>query len=403
VLSPDRVDPDEAGLATDRLRRAEHAIDERIARGEIPGAVAMIQRAGRTAWCYAAGLGNAATGARIRADSIFRVYSMTKPLTSLAALVLSEEGLVDLSAPAGRYLPELAELPVLDAEASTARGALVTVPARRPMTVYDLLRHTSGIVGGYHGSSVIGDAYRQAGIVAFDHNAGAYESSSADLVTKLSRLPLAHQPGTVWEYGRSGDVLGRLLEVATGRPLDEILRTRVCGPAGMVDTGFHVPQGEAGRIVQPLTTFVPGELLIDLTERPRFLSGGSGCYGTAGDFLRFGRMVLDHGAVDGRQVLSARSVALATSDHLGSLSGSGPDYVPGEGYGFGLGFAVRTAAGGSPVLGSAGDLWWLGRAATSFLVDPAEELVAVLMTQRYWAAREYQRWFKNLVYQAIVG
>lgn len=401
VNSP--TEPRDVGLSAKRLNRIHEALTEQVAAGEIPGAVALVHRAGRTAWWAAVGTRAVDSKEPINLNAIFRVYSMTKPFTSVAALALVEEGQLDLSAPVGQYLPELADLRVVSDLPSDGQSILATVPARRPMSVHDLFCHTSGLVGGYQGSSLLRTAYLRSDIIPFDHTRMALEQCSQDLVDALARLPLAHQPGTVWEYGRSGDVLGRVLEVVSGRPLDVVLAERIFTPLGMVDTGFHVPPGKAGRIVQPASSFSPNDPVIDITESPRFLSGGSGCYATALDYLRFGRMVLGRGELGGQQVLSPKSMALATSDHLGTLAGSGPDYIPGPGYGFGLGFAVRRAEGEATTLGSTGDLWWLGRASTSFVVDPREDLIAILMTQRYWTARRYQAWFKNLVYQAIVA
>lgn len=397
------ADPHEVGLSARRLDRIREGLTERIAAREIPGAVAVVHRAGHTAWWTA--VGTRAIGSRdpVDLDDIFRIYSMTKPLTSIAALTLMEEGRLDLGTPVGQYLPELASLAVVSDRPSNRRANLATVPAQRPMTVHDLLCHTSGLTGGYHGSPVAREAYQRNGIIPFDHTRMALELCSQDLVDALGRLPLAHQPGTVWEYGRSGDVLGRVLEVVSGQPLDAVLTERVFAPLRMLDSGFHVPTGQAWRIVQPISSFSPGDQLIDITESPRFLSGGSGCYGTALDYLRFARMVLGCGKLDGQHVLRPKSLALATVDHLGSLAGSGPDYIPGPGYGFGLGFAVRQAGGQATTRGSTGDLWWLGRASTSFIVDQHEDLAAILMTQQYWTARRYQAWFKNLVYQAIVA
>lgn len=382
-------EPADVGMSAAGLDKITASLAAQAARGEIPGAVAAVHRAGRLCWLGVAGDASA--------DSIFRIYSMTKPLTSAAAMSLVQDGLLDLTDPAGKYLPELAELRVFGDDPE------VTVPAERPVTVHDLLRHTAGFVGGYRGSARASEAYARAGISEFDHTPTmAEEYTSADLVAALASLPLAHQPGTAWEYGRSGDVLGRLLEAAAGQPLGEIMRDRVCGPAGMHETGFFVPAEHEHRIVQPLVPFTADTKLVNFTSPPAFESGGSGAYSTAGDYLRFGLMVLGKGELGGERVAPRKLVELMTADHLGPLAGTGPDYIPGPGYGFGFGFAVRTSPGMSPMPGSAGDLWWLGRAATCFFVDPQEELVAVMLTQRYWEARRFQAWFKALVCQAIV-
>lgn len=384
------AEPQDVGLSAVALERIRSELAEQLARGEIPGAVAIVQRAGQVAWV--------ATVGDTTVDSIFRIYSMTKPLTSVAAAILAEEGLFDLGDPIGRWLPELDELTVLS---DASDGRVTAVPAERPVTVIDLLRHTSGFAGSHRSSPRMSAAYQHAGIVSFDHTSQmAQEYSHEHLVSALATVPLAHQPGTVWEYGCSGDVLGIVLEKVAGQPLDVILRDRLCQPLGLRDTGLFVPSGHAGRVVRPLTSFREGAELIDFTQVPTFRSGGTGCYSTAADYLRFARLLLsggesDRGDAEGRTVVTRSSLDLIMSDQLGPLAGTGPDYIPGAGYAFGLGIALALP-------GPAHDAWWLGRAATSFFVDAHHELIGVLMTQRYWKARQYQEWFKNLVYRAII-
>lgn len=385
------AEPADVGLSAGRLALIGQALEQRVAHGEIPGAVAVVHRGGRLAWL--------ATAGSAAADSIFRIYSMTKPLTSVAALSLVEEGRLDLADPIGDYLPEMRSLRVASGPAGGSRR---TAPAQQPVQVYDLLRHTAGFVGGYSGSAKVSALYQRSGVAAFDHTRQMAEDyTSADLVRSLSALPLAHQPGTVWEYSRAGDVLGRVVEVAAGQSLSDVLQERVFTPLEMKDTGLFVRTGSVHRIVQPLTPFRPGTELVNFTTVPAFQSGGSGAYSTAADYLRFALMVLGQGKLAGRRTIGRKTLALMTADHLGPLAGTGPDYIPGPGYGFGLGFAVRGAAGMASTPGSAGDLWWLGRASTCFLVDPQEELAAVLMTQCYWTARRYEAWFRKLVYQAL--
>lgn len=382
------AEPRDVGLSAVALERIRSELDEQLARGEIPGAVAIVQRAGQVAWV--------ATVGDTTVESIFRIYSMTKPLTSVAAAILAEEGLFSFGDPIGRWLPELDGLRVLG-DGSDGRG--ITVPAERPITVIDLLRHTSGFAGSHRSSPELSAAYQRAGVVSFDHTSQlAHEYSPEDLVSALATVPLAHQPGTVWEYGCSGEVLGRLLEVVAGQPLDVILRDRLCQPLGLRDTGLFVPAEHADRVVQPLTPFREDVTLVNFTQVPRFRSGGSGCYSTPADYLRFARMLLspresDRQDAGGRTPVTRKSLDLMMSDQLGPLAGTGPDYIPGAGYTFGLGLAVGVTAH---------DAWWLGRGATSFFVDAREELIGVLMTQRYWKARFYQEWFKDLVYRAIV-
>ncbi len=395
----DLATPEEVGLSSARLARIEYLLASQVDDGQFPGAVALVFRRGRVAYIARAGMVTPSTGTPMPLDAIFRIYSMTKPITSVAAMSLHEEGLLDLSDPVGRFLPELANLPVGE---STSDGGYRLVTAEREMTVLDLLRHTSGIVGGYFGTPWILKLYEQAGIREFDHTDVAFTTSTQDLVTALSTLPLAMQPGSHWEYGRSGDVMGRLLEIAGGRSLDALLDDRVFTPLGMADTGFFVSPQQAHRIAQPAESFAADTVLRDFTSRPTFLSGGSGAFSTVRDYLRFTRMLLGMGELEGQRVLSRKSVELMTSDHLGTIYGTGPDYMPRDGYTFGLGVAVRKEPGLSDVLGSAGDFWWLGRGSTSFFVDPAEDMIGLFMTQRYWRARHYQRVFKNLVYQAVI-
>jgi CubicO group peptidase (beta-lactamase class C family) len=394
------AEPEALGLDPGRLARIGTVLQREVEAGRIPGALIMVGRRGRLAHTEAVGWRDAERRDPMQADAIFRVYSMTKPLTSVGAMILFEEGRLDLDEPVARYLPALARSRVVEAD---GHGRTRLVDAARDVTVHDLLRHTSGIVGGVAGSEPASSLYRQAGILPYDHAPSAYAADCQDLVDAIAELPLAHQPGTVWEYGRSGDVLGRLLEVVADQPLDAFLEERLFRPLGMVDTSFHLRPGTADRAAQPLTeTDVAQPPVIDLVRRPSFISGGSGALSTAADYFRFALMLLGRGELDGVRILGRRTVELMCCDHLGPLAGTGPDYIPGPGYGFGLGLAVRVASGPAFVPGSVGEVWWLGRAATSFVVDPDDGLVAVAMTQKYARARRYQALCKTLVMQSVV-
>jgi CubicO group peptidase (beta-lactamase class C family) len=395
--------PRNAGLSPPRLERIEAVLRREVEEGRIPGAVALIYRRGSIAYLKAVGMRDQAAGLRMTEDSIFRIYSMTKPLTSVAVMLLYEEGRFNLLEPVSVYLPEFREMRVGVSTTDHASGQTIfsTVPSEREITIYDLLRHTSGLSGGVCGTPAISNLYSNAGIAPYEHTAHAYESTSQEMVEKLSELPLAYKPGSVWEYSRAGDILGRLIEVISGQALDEFLKTRLFEPLGMEDTGFHVEPTKASRVAQPDLSQIEEKRLICLDRTPKFLSGGSGGISTVADYFRFALMLFNGGQFDGRRLLSRKTVELMTSDHLGPLSMSGPDYIPGPGYGFGFGVAVRKEAGGCAVPGSVGEYWWLGRAGTSFLVDPSEELVAILMLQVYGRARHYQALFKSLVYQAI--
>ncbi|HUO38571.1 MAG TPA: serine hydrolase domain-containing protein [Mycobacterium sp.] len=394
-----RVKPELVGLSGQRLDRISDALRRDVLLKKLAGAISLVYRRGRIAHLAAMGFREAGSGAPMTLDSIFRIYSMTKPVTIVAAMSLCEEGRMSLHDPVARYLPELADRRVA---VRTAGQIVATEPAKREMTVRDLMVHTSGIIGGYRGDPVMLQLYERAGIEAFDHIASAYRLTSAELVRALATIPLSCHPGTTWEYGRSGDVLGRLIEVVSGQGLEKTLAERVFEPLHMVDTGFFVPKQEAARIAQPLSPFTADVPMIDLTSRPAFISGGSGGFSTVGDFFRFAQMLLGGGELDGKRVLTRASVELMTSDRLDDVRGTGPDYIPGNGYGFGLGVAVRQQGGGPSLRRSAGEFWWLGRASTCFFVDPAEELVGLLMLQSYNTARFYQDLFKTLVYQALV-
>jgi CubicO group peptidase (beta-lactamase class C family) len=396
----ERVAPEDVGIAPDRLERLCERLRADVERGEIHGAVALVARDGRLA--LAAALGTLDGREPMPLDAIFRVYSLTKPIVSLAALLLQEEGALMLSDPVEQHLPALGEMRVLAPGPAGERGE--TVPAERSILVHDLLRHTAGLSGGERGTPAVRERYAAAGMVRYDHTEVANEHSSEWLVERLGEVPLAHQPGTVWEYSRAGDVLGRLVEVVSGRALDELCRERIFEPLGMRDSGWHVEPAELGRVARPCPHPAPSPMpeLVDWTSPPRCLSGGSGAFSTALDYLRFASALLERGRLGDVRIASPATVALMASDHIGALRGTGPDYLPGPGYGFGLGVAVRDGHGGATYPGSPGDFWWLGRAGTSFFVDPRERLVGVLMTQRYWRAVHYQRLFRTLVYQALV-
>jgi CubicO group peptidase (beta-lactamase class C family) len=382
--------PEEVGLSTARLRAMGARLDDRIAAGHLPGAVVLVARRGQLAWHEAHGRRDPAGGAPMRTDTIFRIYSMTKPLVSVGVMMLLEEGRLLLGEPIGRYLPDLAEMQV-----AVAGGG--TVPAAAPITIQDLLRHTSGLTYEFRGNGPVHQAYAAAGTARRDQ-------SNADQVAKLGHLPLLHQPGTRWEYSRSTDVLGRLIEVVAGQSLGEFMQARICGPLGMVDTGFHVPPAQQGRLAEGFATDPDTRqaamTLLEVREPPRFESGGGGMVGTAADYLRFAQMLADGGQYHGTRLLSRKTVELMTSDHLGGIPGAG-DILP-PGHGFGLGFAVRKNRGIATAPGSVGSFFWSGMAGTFFWIDPAERLTAVFMMQGVGQREYYRNLIRNLVYAAIV-
>lgn len=399
--------PEQVGLSPERLSRVGDALKAEITKGKLPGAVALVARKGRVAYFESFGLRDKAAGAVMTNDAIFRIYSMTKPMVSVAAIILMEDGRLVLTDPVSRHLPGLAKLQVSvpKADSTFARVTYQLVPAEREMTIQDLLRHTSGLAyGEITVNAPVKEAYAKAGAyqpsgLPFD----ARGSTPADQVEALSKAPLAHQPGTVWEYSFASDVLGRVVEAASGMRLAQFLQQRLFEPLKMTDSGFLVPAEKMRRLAQP---FPDSQIkLIDVSAAPKNDSGGAGAVSTAMDYARFSQMLLNGGRLNGVRVLSRTSVSLMTSEHLARIS---TPITPGElllgtpGYTFGLGFAVRQGPGVAGVPGSAGEFMWAGFAGTYFWVDPKEDLVGILMTQAPSPERAYyRRLFKQLVYQSI--
>jgi len=403
--------PETLGFAPDRLERITRGFEGYVERGELPGAVVLIARNGELAYFRPFGFRDVARTQPMTTDAIFRLASMTKPIVSVAAMILVEEGRLDLAAPVDRYLPEFKDLKVRTETRDPATGAVeVTLqPQARWMTVQDLLRHTSGIVYPPRiGAGPVPELYREAGVPN-------RARPLAELITQLAKLPLAHQPGEVWEYSLSTDVLGRVVEVVSGQPLDRFIADRVTGPLGMAATGFSVPAAEAARIAQPLpdpTGRLPAPF--DPTVAPVLLSGGGGMVGTATDYLRFSEMLLQGGRLDGVQLLAPSTVALMTSNALRPATRYAPrtftsfgDIAPTPimGQGFGLGFAVRTEPGQNPLPGSVGSFYWTGAYGTTFYIDPKEKLIIIMMIQTASGAPNdiYRRAVRQLTYQALVG
>jgi CubicO group peptidase (beta-lactamase class C family) len=388
--------PEEVGLSRDRLARIAPVLSRQIEAKSFPGAVAVVARKGRIAYFEAIGQLDPKTGTPMSKDAIFRLYSMTKPFTSVAAMMLVEDGRLRLNDPVGMYLPQLAKLEVLSVEGAGASAA--TVAAQRQVTVYDLLRHTSGMVyATFTANAQLKELYTKANV--------AWQGvTPAEQVETLARVPLARQPGTMWEYGMSTDVLGRVVEAVMGAPLGRVLDERVFRPLKMTDTTFHIQGQRVKRLAQPFETDrATGNpiALYDVTVAPKNDAGGAGAAGTAVDYARFLQMMANGGELDGRRLLARTTVRHMTSDHLGDIKPAHA-LLP-VGYGFGLGFAVRRADGLNGTVGSAGQYTWGGAGGTTFWVDPKEQLVAVLMTQAQPGAwqREFTELFRQMVYQAI--
>jgi CubicO group peptidase (beta-lactamase class C family) len=400
--------PESVGMSSERLARVTETFKNEVAQGRLPGVVMMVARKGKLVYSEAFGTQDKASGVPMSKESIFRIYSMTKPLTSVAAMILVEEGKMQLTDPVSKFLPAFRNMQVSAARADPeyARLTYTSVAADREMTIQDLLRHTSGLADGeITANAPVKDAYAKAGL--FKPAGPSYESrdmTPAEHVDRLAKTPLIHHPGTYWEYSVATDVLGRVIEAVSGKTLGEFLDERLFKPLKMTDSGFWVPQAKIKRLAQavPESPFKT----LDMTQAPKNESGAAGGVSTAADYLRFTQMIVNGGRLDGARVLSRSTVALMTSDHLGTRIGAA--VTPGEvllqvpGYTFGLGFAVRQAPGVAGVAGSQGEFMWGGWAGTYFWGDPKEEIAAVYLTQSPGPARPYyRRLFKNLVYQSI--
>lgn len=404
--------PAEVGLDPGRLARIKAVLEAEVEANRIPGAVVMVARRGKLAYSVAVGQRDRAANAPMTPDAIFRIYSMTKPMASVAAMMLMEEGRLHLTDPVGRFLPEfrsqMVSVPVVDP--AFARVAFRMEPARSQATIQDLLRHTSGLAYGEITTNLpVREAYQRAGLFApgpqqYDNRA----MSPAEFTSRIAAAPLAHQPGTVYEYSQSTDVLGRVVEAVSGQRLEVFLEERLFRPLRMADTGFVVPAANMGRLAAHLgVDWAAGNArvdMIDVSAAPGNASGGAGAVSTASDYLRFSQMLLNGGVLDGVRILSPATVRLMTSDHLGSIPAPGFAGVMGTpGYTFGLGFAVRQGDGIAGVPGRQGQFMWAGYGGTYFWVDPQEQIAAVFMSAAPSVARAtHRRLIQTLVHAAIV-
>jgi CubicO group peptidase (beta-lactamase class C family) len=394
--------PEEVGLAADRLQRLSDWMRAEVEAGRIPGAVLAVGRGGRLAWLDAVGFRDRDSRAPMKDDAIFAIASMTKPIVSLALMQLVEEGRVMLWHPISRYLPELKDRTV----------GMERVPAQREPMVLDLLRHTSGYP--YGALPVAGGAPANPVQLAYGEARLLDPAQSIETwMGKVAGLPLLHQPGTFWEYGISTDLVGRIVEVVSGKDLDTYVKERVTGPLGMTDTGFWVPQGAADRTARAQVDPATGrrQAIPDLLVKPGWFSGGGGMVSTTSDYARFCQALLGGGTLGEARVVSRKTVQLMTADHLPLGVQFGPGLLPlfaglapapVAGYGFGLGFAVRTMEGRSPVQGSVGDYFWAGAYGTYFWIDPKEELYAVMMLQGPSDRIQYRYAMRQLTYAALL-
>lgn len=403
------VPPESVGLASDRVRRIDqHLMSRYIEPGKIAGALTLVARHGEVAWLSPLGLMDRERKQPMRADTIFRMYSMTKPVTSVAVMMLHERGMIGLADPVHRYIPAWEHLRVL------RQGwypQFVTEAAGRPMTVRDLLTHTSGLSYHIMERSPLDEAYRKLGIAG---NAGTL----SDMVAQLAKLPLEFSPGTRWGYSVATDVLGYLVEVVSGQSFDDYLRTQIFEPLGMVDTGFSVPADKVARLAANYTR-LPGSteatLLDDPADsayaRPRtFFSGGGGLVSTAGDYFRFVEMLRRGGDLDGKRILGPRTIAYMTKNHLPDGRDIASMAMPSQfsdprysGIGFGLGWYVIVDPVRTQVPCSPGEYGWGGRASTAFWIDPVEDLVVIFLTQLVPSTTfDFRGQLKQIVSGAIV-
>jgi CubicO group peptidase (beta-lactamase class C family) len=391
--------PEQVGLSSERLARLDARLKADVEKGIIPGAIVLVARQGKIAWLDVVGMLDPQTKASMRKDAIFRIYSMSKPITSVAAMMLFEDGRLRLDEPVSTYIPAFKDVKVgVEKPGPDGQPMLELVPARRPMTIHDLLRHSSGLTYGFFGPGLVKKAYVEAKLLADS-------PTNEEFVERLARLPLAYQPGTTWDYSHSTDVLGRVIEVVSGTSLYRFEKERILDPLGMNDTMFYVTdKARQTRIAEPFAndrTIGTGATFGDPRVEGKWESGGGGMMSTVMDYARFCQMLLNGGTLNGKRIVGPKTVAYMAADHLGGVITPGPLYLPGPGFSFGLGFAVRKEAGLSPYPGSSGELNWGGAGGTYFWVDPKEDMFVVYMMQSPSKRVPYRGILKDMIYSAV--
>ncbi len=389
-----RAKPSEVGLSQERLDRITQAMKSSVEKGHLAGAIGVVARKGRIAYWETVGMADREAGKAMADDTIFRIYSMTKPVVGVALMTLYEEGRFALRDPVKNHIPELGGLKVwVDG---------TDVPSEREMTVQDLMRHTSGMTYGLFGDSPVDEMYMDANVLGGN-------KSVADFIDKLAKLPLKHHPGSAWEYSVSVDVQGRLIEVLSGKDLATFMKERIFDPLDMRDTSFRMTSQKADRFVQIYEKSedkkgivpAPKSRTAGYYDDTKWYSGGGGLVSTTRDYLRFCQMMLNGGVLDGTRILSRKTVDLMTIDHIESVPRASS--ISRAGYGFGLDFAVHIDPAESGLNGSIGEYNWGGLAGTIFWIDPVEEMIGLYMIQvlppRFGDTRNQ---FKRLAYQAIV-
>ena len=384
--------PESLGLSSVRLQRMSDAFKRDIDKGTTPGVTMMVARRGQIGWFDALGKQDPAASAPMAHNSIFRIFSMTKPIVSVGIMMLLEEGHFLLNDPIAKYIPEFADQKV----GVENNGQLDLVPLARPITIQDLLRHTSGITYDHTGNGLVQQLYQQSRL-------RSRKITNAEHASLVASMPLMCQPGTEWNYSRSTDILGRLIEVVSGKTLSAFLTERILAPLQMAETAFHTGAENADRLAEPFATDPwTGEKvqLFNMLEKPVMESGGGGLVSTTMDYARFCQMLLNGGTLDGNRIIGRKTLELMASDHLGPKVRLESHLVP-AGHSFGLGFAVRTQQGMAPFAGSVGQFFWSGMAGTFFWIDPKEQLFAVFMSQGPGQREYFRTLVRSLVYAAV--
>jgi CubicO group peptidase (beta-lactamase class C family) len=373
-----------------------------VTTGKISGAILLIQQHGKPVYHQSFGVQDVVSKAPITDQTIFRLFSMTKAITSVVAMQLIDEGKLPLEDPVAKYIPSFANVKVgVEKKADDGTKTLELVPLTRPITILDLMRHTSGITYGFYGDSLVRKTYAAANLYAGDFDL-------AEFAERIAKLPLHDQPGSLWQYGHSTDVLARIMEIVSGKSLLEVEKEKLLDPLGMKDTGFFVTDPEKQKLIaQPVPN--DSDFRVGRENRPdvpkKWQSASGGMVSTMSDFKRFAQMLLDGGKFEGKTYLSPKTFELMTTDHVGPGSGVGRDYFyfPGDGFGFGLGLAVRTDPGNAkpPPPGSLGELKWDGASGCYFVIDRKQDMFFVLLEQTPTERQRIQRTAKKLIYEAM--
>jgi CubicO group peptidase (beta-lactamase class C family) len=384
--------PDSIGLSPLRLQRMRDAYQREIDKVTTPGVVSVVARRGQIGWFEAQGKQDPAGSAPMTTDSLFRIFSMTKPIVSLGIMTLVEDGYLLLNDPLSKYIPEFASQKV----GIERNGQLEFALPVRPITIQDLLRHTSGIAYEITGNGMVQRMYAKAKTFSRD-------LTNEEHAKLIASMPLICQPGAEWNYSRSTDILGRVIEVVSGQTLGVFLKERILAPLRMNETGFSTAPENKSRVAQPFAKdpWTGDKVsLFDPTEIPKMESGGGGLVSTAMDYARFCQMLLGGGALEGTRVIGRKTLALMASNHL-APGVKAESYLLPPGHGFGLGFAVRTDEGLAPYAGSVGQFFWSGVAGTFFWIDPKEDLFAIFLSQGPGQREYFRTLVRSLVYAAV--